>query len=64
MESLSKCDFFCSGIYTCKIIDFIPGREMQSISSRGSIFFTYVLFWVSKGILDFLKNVLSPKGDA
>ena len=36
---------------------FIPQREIRSISSRGPIVFTYVLFWVRKGILDF-QNML------
>ena len=36
---------------------FIPRREMHSISSGGPIIFTYVLFWVRKGILEF-QNLL------
>ena len=52
---------------------FIPRREMQSISSRGPIVFTYTLFgivkvyWTFKNIQVFssfwnLENVLSPEG--
>ena len=36
---------------------FIPRREIRSISSRGPIVFTYVLFWVREGILHFQKSI-------
>ena len=36
---------------------FIPQREMRSISSRGPIVFTYVLFWVREGISHFQKSI-------
>ena len=45
----AKCEIF---IFRRLFVIFIPGREMRSISTRGPIVFTYVLFWARKGLLE------------
>ena len=45
------CEAFPLGVHLILFI-FIPRREMRSISTRGPIVFTYVLFLVSKRTLE------------
>ena len=48
-------------IFRRHFITCIPRREMRSISSRGPIVFTYVLFWVRKGIFEFQNMPLGER---